>query len=175
MNLKVLIWILIFSAIFLFAIIAVIILKWKSIKNFFFSRAMRRYYFKVYIIYPNGQTEWQPLILNSNNQFDYKGSTYDMDEECVKYEKRIPTIYYYFNVPNPINFRKRDNKNVVVELDGSTYSQVMKAKLIRDLVQEQRQFLIIMILLIATIGLIIFMLAYQMGYLDNMFPQATAK
>ena len=136
------------------------------------SRFNRTNFFKVYFIYPNGQTKWRPMTLNSFSQFEHDGKTYDFNMNCVKYEKTTPVIHYYYNVPNPINYSMAKNNNVDVVLDGSTYHEVMKAKIIRNLVQEGLQMKMVLILL-AFIAVVIVVLAlYQMGLLDGIIPVA---
>jgi len=167
LSLKVWIYIIVSIIIFLFAGIVLIVWNWRSIKNTFMKLFNKTNYFKVYFIYANGQTKWTPLSLDENNQFEYKGSIYDFDHDCVKFEKNTPVLHYYDRVPHPINFRKTKSDNVEVIIDGHTYKQVMKAKILKNLVQENQQFFIIMVMMGAMLLVLIILALYQMGFLDQ--------
>jgi len=168
-NFWTLLGILVGAFILIFSIIAWCVYKWREIKDFFYSKTpfWRRNYFKVWFVHQNGQMSWQPLLINNKNQFEHSGALYDFDEEAVRFEKNCPVIYYFHNDPKAVRFNRVKVTNTDVQLDGTTYRQTMKAKLIRDLVKESQQMMII-IMILAGIGILIAVyIIYEMGFLDD--------
>lgn len=168
LSIKVWIYLLCFMILFFAGIAVLLFWYWKEIKNWSMLLWDKKNYLKVYFIYPNGQQEWQPLRLDNHTQFRFKGTVYDFDTDCVRFEKNTPVITYYFNVPNPINFKKRNEKNVDVVIDGKTYKEVMRAKIIRNLVTENRNMMILIIIAGVVALVLIIMMLHQLGLLDTL-------
>ena len=128
-------------------------------------------YLLCYFICSNNRIVNEPLLINSDNQVSYDGGTYNVDQECLLFDKNTPIIFYYKGIPDPISYIK-DKKQIQVQVDSSTYTTVMKTKLIRDLLAESKQLLIIMIMCgVIALGIII-IIAGQFGLFDNLIKQA---
>jgi hypothetical protein len=83
-------------------------------------------------------------------EFVIGGDRYIVDKKCVIYRKNLPKIYHFKGNPNPLNFRSH---NIQIDVSSENYNNLMKQKLIRDLLVENN--LLMYILIISAVGCVI--------------------
>lgn len=105
--------------------------------------------------------------------FSTDANAYDMSENEFVFTGiwgNIPTLYYVHGNPNPISFQTCIKKNVgenAIEIDSFTYKDALEQKIIRDLLNDQKQLLILYILVGINIILSAFIALKVFGIIDK--------
>lgn len=102
------------------------------------------------IINENGQLTTTNQDIGIDKEFIIGGDRYIVDKNCVIYRKNLPKIYHFKGNPNPLNFRSH---NIQIDVSSENYNNLMKQKLIRDLLVENN--LMMYILIISVVGCVI--------------------
>jgi len=156
---------------------------WLGIVWFFLKERIKRVWYKVsakdayirtFFFYPNSTVGEFNTKYDEDYSFKHGEGRYNIEKTKIRFTGKwgtIPTLYYLFGNPNPLDFKevikKNGNNGAAVELDSMSYAMALEQKFIRDLMSEKTQMIILYIICGVNVLLTAVIAAKQFGLLDK--------
>lgn len=105
----------------------------------------------------NKQLSFKTIFINKK-AFSFKGGRYQFNKDNVFFKKNMPFIFYYEG--NPVSFK---TKNSDLVLDSQSYKKLLESDILKTILGDKTEKIIIMVLLFVIIGVVGYIVLYLNG------------
>lgn len=158
------------------SLVGYIILIWKfrvAISGWYKRKRNPENYIKILMIKPNMQLEEDHFVLDDKFSFLYNNGLYTVNPRLLLWKRGTPVQVFPEGSPHPIDFtdvHQPNKKSLEALPNAENYKLAMKQKIIRDLLQENKMLLIILVAVIITGFLALAAVLKVYGLLDKKQP-----